>query len=124
MSDGGPTAKTATLEEGVLDENVEHVAPISLVMYHRGAAYVVPLLEGVPVVVGRAEPSDLTLDDRNLSRTHARFTLRADGVWIEDERRRPYTPCQARQEARGFRCVATGRNVSTRRDSGHEKPTR
>jgi DNA-binding NtrC family response regulator len=42
------------------------------------------LREGQEVVVGRAEPAKLILDDRSLSRTHARLSLRDGRVTFED----------------------------------------
>lgn len=44
----------------------------------------VALREGQSLVVGRAEPSALVIDDRSLSRTHARLTLRDGRVNLED----------------------------------------
>ncbi|MFW5876918.1 MAG: sigma 54-interacting transcriptional regulator [Myxococcota bacterium] len=42
------------------------------------------LREGVPTVVGRASPSDLVVEDRGLSRQHARFTWKGDVLLLED----------------------------------------
>src|SRR5205085_1759002 len=36
------------------------------------------------VILGRAPGSDLRLDDPDVSRQHARLTLRADGIWLTD----------------------------------------
>ncbi|MBI2892064.1 MAG: sigma 54-interacting transcriptional regulator [Deltaproteobacteria bacterium] len=57
---------------------------VSLVLYHRDGAKVVPLVQGTPVVVGREWPADSVVADPSLSRQHARFTLADDGVWVED----------------------------------------
>lgn len=45
---------------------------------------VVPLAPGVPVVVGRAPPSDVVVDDSSVSRQHARFASQAGGASVED----------------------------------------
>lgn len=42
------------------------------------------LHDRTPVVVGRASPADLVVDDQGLSRQHARFTWQDDGVLVED----------------------------------------
>jgi two-component system, NtrC family, response regulator AtoC len=52
---------------------------VSLVLYGRDGAQVVGLEGGRPLVVGRAAPADLVVDDPTLSRAHARFTLLDDG---------------------------------------------
>jgi two-component system response regulator AtoC len=51
----------------------------SLLVYHREGAQMVPLIPNVPIVLGRSAPADVSINDVNLSRQHARFTL------IEDE---------------------------------------
>ncbi|MGE0790500.1 MAG: sigma 54-interacting transcriptional regulator [Sandaracinaceae bacterium] len=56
----------------------------SLVVYHGERVRVVPLDEGASLVLGRAEPADLVIDDKNLSRKHARFTHTDEGVRVED----------------------------------------
>ena len=68
----------------------EHGAPekpqfgVALVLYHRDGAKVAPLVQGGAVVVGRAYPADLVIDDPGLSRRHARFAWGDDGVTVED----------------------------------------
>jgi DNA-binding NtrC family response regulator len=57
---------------------------ISLVVYHRGGADVLGLHEGGALIVGRTRPSDLAIADASLSRQHARFTLSAGTVFVED----------------------------------------
>jgi two-component system, NtrC family, response regulator AtoC len=58
---------------------------IALVVYHEGGVETAVLETGVPLVVGRRPPSDLSIADPSLSRTHARFTLAAaDRVRVED----------------------------------------
>ncbi len=56
----------------------------SLLLYHRDGVKVVPLRPGASVVVGRSYPSDAVVEDRSLSRQHARFTADVGGVTIED----------------------------------------
>ena len=56
----------------------------SLLLYHRGGAKIVPLPAGATVVVGRTWPADAVIDDRSLSRQHARLTSTSDGITIED----------------------------------------
>ena len=56
----------------------------SLLLYHRDGVKVVPLGKGASVVVGRSYPSDAVVEDRSLSRQHARFSADEGGVTIED----------------------------------------
>ena len=56
----------------------------SLVLYFGERVEVIALQEGVPVVVGRAEPAEIAIDEPNLSRRHARFVRRGDTVEVED----------------------------------------
>jgi DNA-binding NtrC family response regulator len=57
---------------------------VTLLVYHRGGADVVPLQPGVPVVIGREPPADVVIADRNLSRQHARFLLDGGALVVED----------------------------------------
>jgi len=57
---------------------------LALLIFHRDGAQLAPLTPGVPVVVGRNQPSDVQILDRSLSRQHARFTL-ADGVIVVED---------------------------------------
>jgi DNA-binding NtrC family response regulator len=59
-------------------------ARTSLVLYHRESASVAQLDKNKPLVIGRAAPSDITIPDPNLSRTHAQFTWDDTGIWVED----------------------------------------
>ncbi|MEL7368807.1 MAG: sigma 54-interacting transcriptional regulator [Myxococcota bacterium] len=45
---------------------------------------VVPVRPGEPVVIGRSSPADVVINDGSLSRRHARFDWREDGVMVED----------------------------------------
>jgi DNA-binding NtrC family response regulator len=47
-------------------------------------ARIVPLSQGRPVTLGRGDEVTLSLDDRSLSREHARFELRDEGVIVTD----------------------------------------
>ena len=57
---------------------------VSLLIYHRDGCEMVGLHEGKPLVVGRARPADVPIRDSSLSRQHARFTLEAGTLWVED----------------------------------------
>ena len=57
----------------------------SLLVYHRDGAQIVPLHPSGSVVVGRVAPSDVTINDVNLSRQHARFTLLEDGQLVVED---------------------------------------
>ena len=57
---------------------------VLLMLYHRKGVVSAPLSEGRSVVVGRQQPSQIVVDDASLSRQHARFTLQADVIHIED----------------------------------------
>lgn len=57
---------------------------VSLLIYHRDGAKVVPLSHGVPTVIGRAWPADAVVRDLKLSRRHARFLWDDEGVGVED----------------------------------------
>ncbi len=56
----------------------------SLLLYHRGGAKVVPLPAGATVVIGRSWPADAVVDDRSLSRQHARVASTAAGITLQD----------------------------------------
>jgi transcriptional regulator with GAF, ATPase, and Fis domain len=56
----------------------------SLLLYHRGGAKVVPLPPGASVVIGRSWPADAVVDDRSLSRQHARVTSAREGMTLQD----------------------------------------
>jgi two-component system response regulator AtoC len=59
-------------------------ARVSLVFSWADELRAVPLGEGQSLVLGRAEPAQIIIDDRSLSRMHARFSLRADRVHVQD----------------------------------------
>jgi len=60
------------------------VGRVSLLFSWGDAARAVALREGESLVVGRSEPASLVIDDRSLSRTHARLSLRDGNVTLED----------------------------------------
>ncbi len=74
-----------TLSQDTVERAREAGGPrASLVVYARDGVKVVALGEAAPLVVGRAYPSDVVLDDPGLSRQHARFTWVREGVQVED----------------------------------------
>jgi DNA-binding NtrC family response regulator len=54
--------------------------PIALLAYHRDGAELVELPPGGSLIIGRAPPADVQIDDDSLSREHARFTRTPDGA--------------------------------------------
>jgi two-component system response regulator AtoC len=56
----------------------------ALVVYHREGTLTAVLAEGQPVVVGRDPSVDVVVDEKSLSREHARFTLEGEQVLVED----------------------------------------
>ena len=81
MRDRGKTPSVVTTLKG--GDVVMH-ARTTLVLYHREGASVAQLDKHRQLVVGRASPSDVTIPDPNLSRTHARFSWDDTGIWVED----------------------------------------
>jgi DNA-binding NtrC family response regulator len=57
---------------------------VALAVSHAGKTEARLLAPGAPLVVGRAPPSALCIEDRTLSREHARFFLADGRVWVED----------------------------------------
>ncbi|MEM7676012.1 MAG: sigma 54-interacting transcriptional regulator [Myxococcota bacterium] len=45
---------------------------------------IIPVRPGQPVVVGRTSPADVVINDASLSRRHAKFDWREDGLVVED----------------------------------------
>ncbi|MDH5675791.1 MAG: sigma 54-interacting transcriptional regulator [Myxococcales bacterium] len=56
----------------------------SLVVHHDGGGSVRTLGPGSRCTVGRGFPAELTVDDRSLSRQHARFEFEGGKLWVED----------------------------------------
>ena len=46
------------------------------------------LIEGDGNTIGRAEDCTIIIQDRDMSRLHARLILRNDAVWVQDENSR------------------------------------
>jgi two-component system response regulator AtoC len=59
-------------------------ARASLVFEVAGKVSAFALEEGPGLVVGRSPPADVVIEDKSLSRSHARFTLRDGLVYVED----------------------------------------
>lgn len=57
---------------------------LSLLLYHEGAPRVLQLVRNIPLVVGRKPPSDVVIEDAELSRQHARFVWEGAGVRVQD----------------------------------------
>ena len=56
----------------------------TVVIYAHDDTRLVELREGDSVMVGRALPADVVVDDMTISRQHARFSYRDSGVQVED----------------------------------------
>jgi hypothetical protein len=79
-----PDDKT-TLSQDTAEQARHAAGPrASLVVYHRDQVKLMPLAEGVELVVGRAWPADVVISDPSLSRQHARFRRVHEGVEVED----------------------------------------
>ncbi|MFP2924690.1 sigma 54-interacting transcriptional regulator [Pyxidicoccus sp. 3LG] len=57
---------------------------LAVVVHHENGAELGLLKPGVPLTIGRAEPSVLRINDRRLSRVHARFLLSDNRITAED----------------------------------------
>ena len=57
---------------------------VTLTIYHGGCPEHARLVPGQSLVVGRRAPADVRIPEPSLSRVHARFTLRENGVQVED----------------------------------------
>jgi DNA-binding NtrC family response regulator len=56
----------------------------TVIIYAHDDTRLVELREGDSVLVGRASPADVVVDDMTISRQHARFSYREGGVLVED----------------------------------------
>ncbi|MGK3992717.1 sigma 54-interacting transcriptional regulator [Sorangium sp. So ce1024] len=85
--DGNTDTTTALLGDSFIDA-IWRPQPAggqaTLLIYHREGVERVVLSAGVPVVVGRAPPSQVRIQDTSLSREHARFTLSDGLLTVED----------------------------------------
>jgi two-component system, NtrC family, response regulator AtoC len=77
--------RAGELTEQTLGEKLARGPIVSLLLFHREGAVTARLSQGVPLTVGRDEVADVVVDDASLSRVHARFTLRADGIVAVDD---------------------------------------
>ncbi|AGP32050.1 acetoacetate metabolism regulatory protein AtoC [Sorangium cellulosum So0157-2] len=76
---------TWTLEAGVPSALQQSAAlRIALMWRHAGKIETRLLSPDTPLVVGRSAPAALWIDDRTLSREHARFVLSGGRVWVDD----------------------------------------
>lgn len=66
------------------DHHVERAGAVSLILYHRDGVERIPLAANASLVIGRAPPADVVVDDTTMSRAHARLTRRGYLVEIED----------------------------------------
>lgn len=57
---------------------------VALALTHAGKTEARLLVPGAPLIVGRAPPSGLCIEDRTLSREHARFLLLDNRIRVED----------------------------------------
>ena len=73
-----------TLDHDVAAQSAGMRAQASLLLYHHDGVKVVPLEPDRPMVIGRAFPADLVIDDLSLSRQHARISWQQGQLWIED----------------------------------------
>jgi DNA-binding NtrC family response regulator len=83
------TTETLPLQDGrslaeVFKATIGRKRRVSLLIYHRDGAELVPLHAGRPLVVGRAGEADITIRDGSLSRRHAQFEVIGDEVWVQD----------------------------------------
>lgn len=68
----------------VRSEVVPALRRVSLVFSWGEHVHAVSLREGQALVVGRAEPAQVVIEDRSLSRTHARLSMREQRLYLED----------------------------------------
>ncbi|WP_164015008.1 sigma 54-interacting transcriptional regulator [Pyxidicoccus trucidator] len=81
-SDG---TKTETLSTGAEVGRAEGDAQrLAVVVHHESGVELGLLTPEVPLTLGRAEPSVLCVNDRRLSRVHARFLLSDNRITVED----------------------------------------
>lgn len=79
-----PSAPIAEFATTVKGTNTVLSARATLVFYHRDGANVAQLDKGGSLVVGRAAPADVVIQDPGLSRQHARVTWNDEGIFVED----------------------------------------
>jgi two-component system response regulator AtoC len=85
QGDEVPTATVTVEVEAEAPVAPRRPAPtFTVLVYGRERACVRELARGDRFVLGRSAPSELCLDDRSLSRQHARLSWAEDGVDVED----------------------------------------
>ena len=67
-----------------LDVTASNEPRATVVIYAHDDTRLIELREGDSILVGRALPSDVVVDDMTISRQHARFTYRDGCVEVED----------------------------------------
>lgn len=74
-----------TLSQDTVERARQATGPrAALVVHHGEAVKSVPIADGGSLVVGRAAPADVVVEDPSLSRRHARFTRIPAGLKVED----------------------------------------
>ncbi len=84
---GTDIAQTVPLPSAMLDalrQGAEARHALELLVYHKDGVETVALAPGAAVVIGRAAPAEVQIDDDSLSREHARFTWEDGAVLVED----------------------------------------
>src|SRR5262245_42487598 len=82
---GGDETEPMSPERAALERPAAGSLRVSLLLYQRDNAILVPLEVDRAIVVGRHESADVRLEDAGLSRQHARFGVNEDGVvTVED----------------------------------------
>ncbi len=89
MSKASPDPKTNTETDpitgsAILRPPADYERRLALVVHRPSGIEMRLLVSGVPLTVGRAAPSDLCIDDRRLSREHARLLLVEGRILLED----------------------------------------
>ncbi|RKH21372.1 FHA domain-containing protein [Corallococcus sp. CA047B] len=90
MPVGDPRQASAATETGTITNDAEVELPegqeqrLAVVVQHEHGAELGLLTPDVPLTIGRGEPSILRINDRRLSRVHARFVLSDHRVTVED----------------------------------------
>ena len=84
MTGYGETVTWDAQADADIEPAVARPGAFSLLFSSAAGMQVFRLDPGEVKVVGRASPAELILDDRSLSRRHARLSWQADGVQVED----------------------------------------
>ena len=65
-------------------DGVVSIPEISVVVYHRDGAEIVPLVPGARLLIGRSDEAVIAIPEATLSRQHAVIELLDGEIWIED----------------------------------------